>query len=163
MKYWTPSNIYKAALILIVSQVFQVYSLSLEAQLTIGVILARLLKPKFVPVPIPLPFPLKFKKHIHKPYPVPVHSLSAVAHHVGPSLHGVGYGGHPQYSSGHHAYEQLHSASNNIGHLVEQLSHSPDVLHAGHSSEIPTIHDNLDEFSSIAEIEALNANADWWK
>ncbi|GFX42894.1 uncharacterized protein TNCV_5072581 [Trichonephila clavipes] len=60
-------------------------------------LIAKAIKPRFVPIPLPLPFPIKLGKDSHVKYPV--HSYSHSAH--AQLVHEGGYGGQGGYGGGH--------------------------------------------------------------
>ncbi|GFY78282.1 uncharacterized protein TNIN_416561 [Trichonephila inaurata madagascariensis] len=65
-----------------------------------------------------------------------------------------------QQLSGSHALAQLESAADNIDSWVQQLSISSGGLKGSYSDDIPTIHDDFDEFShGLADIHGIE---DWW-
>ncbi|PRD22297.1 UNVERIFIED_CONTAM: hypothetical protein NCL1_49458 [Trichonephila clavipes] len=65
-----------------------------------------------------------------------------------------------QQLSGSHALAQLESAADNIDSWVQQLSISSGGLKGSYSDDIPTIHDDFDDFShGLADIHGLE---DWW-
>ncbi|KFM77400.1 hypothetical protein X975_22565, partial [Stegodyphus mimosarum] len=55
-------------------------------------LIAKAIKPRFVPIPLPLPFPIKLGKDSHVKYPVHSHSQSAHAQLVHDPWQG-GFGG----------------------------------------------------------------------
>ncbi|GFX42889.1 uncharacterized protein TNCV_5072531 [Trichonephila clavipes] len=65
-----------------------------------------------------------------------------------------------QQLSGSHALAQLESAADNIDSWVQQLSISSGGLKGSYSDDIPTIHDDFDDFShGLADIHGLE---NWW-
>ncbi|XP_042911540.1 uncharacterized protein [Parasteatoda tepidariorum] len=60
-------------------------------------LIAKAIKPRFVPIPLPLPFPIKLGKDSHVKYPVHSHSASAHAQLI---HHDPYQGGHGGYGGG---------------------------------------------------------------